>query len=161
MIRRGVVSALLVAGFSWGACTATAATVGADVGQTHVFLNTDLMRRDLGLTFEGVSPDVISPGLLGPNVRRSFGFWMNRRNAATRPTTFSYKVAALQPVAGTLEHMGSLFYNNGDVEMGNFSVGYDAARVGIVPQGRGKLLRRHSFWSEHDVRRVIHPPIPV
>lgn len=95
-------------------------------GQTSVLLDTDTLAAAASLSLSGVSSDVIAPGELGD---MSVAFGINDRNASMLPTTFSYD-AGLGSFAGSIEHTGSVFFNSDSVEVGNFSIGYDAARVG-------------------------------
>jgi hypothetical protein len=94
-------------------------------GQTSVLLDTETL-ASVGLNLSGVSSDVITPGELTGSV----AFGINSRNAPTLPTTFSYTPSSLAPFSGTIEHTGSVFFNNDSVEVGNFTIGYDAGRVG-------------------------------
>lgn len=95
-------------------------------GQTSVLLDTDLLSTAAGLDLSSVSPDVIVPGELGAG---SVAFGINARDAATLPTTFTYE-PGLASFSGTIEHTGSVFFNSDTVEVGNFTIAYDAARVG-------------------------------
>ena len=101
-----------------------------DGGQTNVLLDTDLL-SSVGLTLSGVSSDVIVPGDLGMD---SVAFEINPR-FGTDPTTFAYELFSLAPFSGSIEHTGSVFFNMDDLEVGNFSIGYDAARVGALSSG--------------------------
>ncbi len=93
-------------------------------GQTSVLLNTDLL-SSVGLTLSGVSSDVIVPGNLGPT---SVAFNINPRDAVN-PTTFSYTVGSFAPFSGTIEHTGSVFFNDNMLTVGDFSIAYDMDRV--------------------------------
>ncbi len=109
-----------------GAGTAMAQT---DVtgGQTSVLLDTATLSAAASLDLSGVSADV-GGGNLGDG---SVAFGINPRDAASLPTTFSYDSSDfLGTFGGTIEHTGSVFFNNGTVEVGNFTIGFDAARVG-------------------------------
>ena len=100
----------------------------ADVvgGQTSVALDTELLSMAAGLDLSGVSDDV-GPGNLGDG---SVAFDINPRDAASLPTTFSYSVGDLAPFSGSIEHTGSVFFNDDSIEVGNFSIGFDENRVG-------------------------------
>ncbi len=93
-------------------------------GQTNVLLDTALL-SSVGLDLSGVSPDVIVPGDLGMD---SVAFTINPRTGSD-PTTFAYELFSLAPFSGTIEHTGSVFFNMDALEVGNFSIGFDAARV--------------------------------
>ncbi|MEZ6163730.1 MAG: PEP-CTERM sorting domain-containing protein [Phycisphaerales bacterium] len=95
-------------------------------GQTSVLLDTDTLASAASLTLSGVSSDVIAPGELGD---MSVAFGINARDASMLPTSFSYD-AGLSNFAGSMEHTGSVFFNSDSVEVGNFTIGYDAMRVG-------------------------------
>lgn len=100
----------------------------ADVvgGATSVLLDTDTLASAAGLTFSSVSPDV-GAGSLGAG---SVAFSINPRDAETLPTTFSYDPADfLGSFSGEINHTGSVFFNMDAVEVGNFTIGFDGARV--------------------------------
>lgn len=117
-------------------CTlpAAAQTVELNGGQTNVALNFQALSDLASLDLSGVSDDVIVPG----NIPDSVAFPINPRDASPLPTTFSYDPADfLGTFAGTIEHTGSVFFNDDAVEVGNFTIGYDAGRVGGLPSGDG------------------------
>ena len=95
-------------------------------GQTSVLLDTDTLSSAASLSLSSVSADVIAPGELGD---MSVAFGINARDASMLPTTFSYD-AGLGSFSGSIEHTGSVFFNSDSVEVGNFTIGYDANRVG-------------------------------
>lgn len=95
-------------------------------GQTSVLLDTDTLASAASLSLSGVSAGVIAPGELGAS---SVAFGINARDAALLPSTFSYD-AGLASFSGTIEHTGSVFFNADSVEVGNFTIAYDAGRVG-------------------------------
>ncbi len=99
----------------------------ADVigGQTSVLLDVDLLSTAAGLDLSGVSSEV-GKGNLGTG---SVAFDINPRDAASLPTTFSYTPGPLAPFSGTIEHTGSVFFNNDSIEVGNFTIGFDENRV--------------------------------
>lgn len=112
------------------ALTAGTAFAQTDVtgGQTSVLLDTATLSAAASLDLSGVSSDVIAPGNLGAG---SVAFGINARDAASLPTTFSYDSSDfLGTFGGTIEHTGSVFFNSDTVEVGNFTIGFDAARVG-------------------------------
>lgn len=106
---------------------ASAAPIFVSGGQTSVSLDVDLL-GSVGLELSGVSPAVIIPGTLPGSV----AFPINPRETIdpVRPTTFVYEEIVLFPVSGTIEHTGSVFFNNDAIEVGNFSIGFDVGRVG-------------------------------
>jgi hypothetical protein len=109
------------------ASNASAASVFVIGGQTSVALDFETL-SSVGLEFSGISPDVIVPGSLDGSV----AFGINARDAASplRPTTFTYDPADfLGSFAGSIEHAGSVFFNDGALEVGNFSIGFDASRA--------------------------------
>ncbi|MCC5823329.1 MAG: hypothetical protein LAT64_02225 [Phycisphaerales bacterium] len=111
-----------------GAAGLAAAQVDVTGGQTSVLLDTATLSSAASLDLSGVSGDVIAPGNLGEG---SVAFGINPRNASSLPTTFSYDPADfLGTFSGTIEHTGSVFFNSGTVEVGNFTIAFDAARVG-------------------------------
>lgn len=111
-----------------GAAALASAQVDVTGGQTSVLLDTATLSAAASLDLSGVSGDVIAPGNLGEG---SVAFGINPRNASSLPTTFSYDPADfLGTFSGTIEHTGSVFFNSGTVEVGNFTIAFDAARVG-------------------------------
>jgi|GEM_PF-1434378 hypothetical protein len=110
--------------------TAQADPVFLDSGQTSVLLDLTTLESAAGLTLSGVSAKVITPGNLGPN---SVAFPINPRNATAPlfPTTFEYDSNDfLSTFSGTIEHEGSVFFNNDTIEVGHFRIGFDGSRVG-------------------------------
>ena len=110
--------------------TAGASHAQVDIvgGQTSVLLDTATLSAAASLDLSGVSGPVIAPGNLGAG---SVAFPINPRSAASLPTTFSYDPANfLGTFSGTIEHTGSVLFNAGTVEVGNFTIGFDAARAG-------------------------------
>ena len=105
---------------------ASAQTFDVIGGQTSVLLDTDTLSSAASLDLSSVSSDVIVPGSLGPD---SVAFGINPRDAMMLPTTFSY-TEGLGSFSGTIEHTGSVFFNMDTVEVGNFTIGFDGARVG-------------------------------
>lgn len=107
---------------------ALAAPVEITGGQTSVLLDTATLSAAASLNLSGVSADVIAPGNLGAG---SVAFGINPRGASSLPTTFAYDSDDfLGTFGGTIEHTGSVFFNEGAVEVGNFTIGFDGARVG-------------------------------
>ena len=111
------------------ACSAvaTADTVDLVGGQTSVLLDTAALEDLASLSLSGVTGDVIVPGNLGPD---SVAFGINPRNG-NLPTTFSYDPDDfLNTFSGSIEHSGSVLFNDDTVEVGDFTIGFDANRAG-------------------------------
>ncbi len=127
-MMRSLVTAGLLALLS--AIPALADTVEVTGGMTSVALNSDLL-ASLGLSIGSLSDEVINPGSLPGSV----AFPINPRDAAAPalPTTFTYDPADfLGTFAGTIEHSGVIFFDDGGetpVPVGNFTIGFDAGRV--------------------------------
>jgi hypothetical protein len=103
-------------------------SVGVIGGETSVAFD-DGALGDVGLTVSGVSSDVQSPGAL-PN---SVGFAINSRTDSTQPTTATYDPDDFAGTfSGTIEHSGSVFFNDDTVEAGDFSIGFDSGRAGTL-----------------------------
>jgi hypothetical protein len=116
---------IAIAAIASTATAASASTFDVVGGQTSVLLDTATLSAAASLDLSGVAGPVIAPGELGPD---SVAFPINDRNAPSLPTTFSYD-AGLAAFSGTIEHTGSVLFNNNDVEVGNFTIGFDANRV--------------------------------
>jgi len=123
----------ILAALSGVAVAGVASAQSIDVigGQTSVLLDTDTLSAAASLDLSGVSPEVIAPGSLGAD---SVAFGINPRDAAGLPTTFSYD-PGLSDFGGTIEHTGSVFFNMDSIEVGDFTIGFDAARVGNLRSG--------------------------
>lgn len=115
------------------AVSSQASAVGVLGGQTNVLLDTGLL-ASVGLSLSGVGGPVIAPGNLGPD---SVAFAINGRDASAPalPTTFKYTPGTLAPFSGTIEHTGTVLFNDGALEVGNFTIGFDAARAGAATSG--------------------------
>lgn len=108
------------------ASAGVAAVVG---GATSVVLDTDTLSSAASLELSGVSSEVIAPGALLDSV----AFGINPRDAAMLPTTFRYDPDNfLGTFSGTIEHTGSVFFNTNSVEVGDFTIGFDASRAGSL-----------------------------
>ena len=119
-----LVGAVVSGALSLGASAGSVQVVG---GQTSVLLDTATLSSAANLNLSGVSSEVIAPGDLGPN---SVAFSINGRNG-NLPTTFSYKPSDfLGSFSGTIEHTGSVLFNGNTVEVGDFTIGFDAGRAG-------------------------------
>ena len=113
--------------FASGAALAQPAQVVG--GQTSVVLDFDTLASAASLEFSSVSPDVIAPGSLDGSV--AFGINSRSAGAPLIPTTFAYDASdPLGTLSGSIEHAGSVFFNSDTVEVGNFTIGFDAARAG-------------------------------
>ncbi len=99
-------------------------------GQTNVLLDTATL-SSVGLDLSSVSSDVINPGDLGVG---SVAFGINSRTD-TPATNFAYDIFDLAPFSGTIEHQGSVFFNADSIEVGDFSIGFDATRVNADNSG--------------------------
>lgn len=120
-----VVAALSVA--------AQASAIPVRSGQTNVLLDLPLL-ESVGLTLSGVGGPVIAPGNLGD---ASVAFPINARDAMVPalPTTFDYTEGSLAPFAGTIEHSGTVLFNGNSLEVGNFTIGFDASRASATKSG--------------------------
>ncbi|MEM7313239.1 MAG: hypothetical protein AAF497_08815 [Planctomycetota bacterium] len=124
---KNIVTNLLVLATLAVAPVAMAQTVDVVGGQTNVALDFATLETAASLTLSSVSSDVIVPGTIPDSV----AFPINPRDAASLPTTFSYDPADfLGSFSGSIEHTGSVFFNNDTVEVGNFTIGFDGARAG-------------------------------
>jgi hypothetical protein len=106
-------------------------TVDIGAGQTSVLLDTATLSSAASLALSGVSAEVISPGA----IEGSVAFPINPRDAVAPalPTTFSFDSADfLGSFSGSIEHTGSVFFNANAVEVGNFTIGFDATRAGTL-----------------------------
>lgn len=99
-------------------------------GQTNVLLDTATLSAAASLDLSSVSADVLA-GELGAG---SVAFGINPTDAMMLPTTFAYDTG-LAAFSGTIEHTGSVFFNDDTVEVGNFTIGFDAGRVGDARSG--------------------------
>lgn len=100
-------------------------------GQTSVLLDTATLSAAASLDLSSVSADVIAPGELGAG---SVAFGINPTTDPLFATTFAYDTG-LSAFSGSIEHTGSVFFNGDTVEVGNFSIAYDAGRVGDSRSG--------------------------
>lgn len=117
-------------------CSHLASAVQVDVtaGRTSVLLDTATL-SSVGLDLSGVSSAVVVPGNLGAD---SVAFPINSRTASPPllPTTFSYDSGDfLNSFSGKIEHEGSVFFNTNAVEVGNFTIDFDAARISPMTSG--------------------------
>lgn len=93
-------------------------------GQTNVLLDTELLSSAASLDLSGVSEEVIAPGNLGDD---SVAFPINEE------TTFAYDPADfLGTFSGSIEHDGQVLFNDDSIVVGDFSIGFDAARAGTL-----------------------------
>ncbi len=123
MVRKSLFSLMILV-----AVSSSALAVDVIGGRTSVLLDTATLSQAASLNLSGVSPSVIVPG----DIPGSVAFPINSRTAAPPllPTTFSYSPADfLGTFAGEIEHEGSVFFNANTVEVGNFTIDFDAARA--------------------------------
>ena len=130
-MRMSLLSGGAVAALTLAAPVASANQVDIASGQTSVALDFGTLEAAAGLAFNRVSSEVIAPG----SIPGSVAFPINPRDASAPllPTTFSYDTGDfLGTFSGAIEHEGSVFFDTmlGEVELGNFTIGFDAARVG-------------------------------
>lgn len=128
-MRRQLCTGMMVIGLAGGISAADVVEVTG--GATSVVLDTALLSSAASLDLSGVSADVIVPGSLPDSV----AFPINARDASSPllPTTFAYDPDDfLGTFSGTIEHVGSVFFNTDTIEVGNFTIGFDAARVGTL-----------------------------
>ena len=97
-----------------------------DSGTTSVSLNLPLLELALGITLVGTDTD-------GEPASEEFqlGF------PITEDTDFSFNDEPFTPLAGTIEHSGTVTLNLNDapVTVGDFSIGFDATRVSNTASG--------------------------
>jgi len=108
-----------------GAAAPAAASAVVTGGQTSVLLDTELLASAASLELSGVSDDTIVPGALGDG---SVAFAINPPDAhpPAKPTTFGYDPKdPLATLSGAIEHSGSVFFNDGSVEVGDFTIAAD------------------------------------
>lgn len=115
------------------AAAAQASAVPVRSGQTNVLLDLPLL-ESVGLVLSGVGGPVIAPGDLGA---ASVAFPINARDALAPAlaTTFEYTEGTLAPFSGTIEHSGTVLFNANALEVGNFTIGYDASRATATTSG--------------------------
>ena len=53
----------------------------------------------------------------------------------TGTTTFQYTAGTFAPFSGTIEHAGTVSFNANTLTIGNFTIGFDAARAGATTSG--------------------------
>ena len=101
--------------------SANAEMVGTVGGQTSVYLDFELLSAAAGLDLSGVSAGVIVPGELPDSV----AFAITPPSSADLPTTFAYDSDDFfGTFGGTIEHRGAVYFNDGAIEVGNFTIGY-------------------------------------
>ncbi|MEL7485522.1 MAG: GC-type dockerin domain-anchored protein [Planctomycetota bacterium] len=97
-------------------------------GQTSVLLNTAALSDLASLDLSGVTSNVIVPG----EIEGSVAFPINERGTKGEllPTSFGFDLGNfLGSFFGAIEHEGSVLFNNDTVEVGNFTIGFDATRI--------------------------------
>ena len=112
--------------------TSQAATTFLTDGTTSVDLDTDLLSNAAGLTLSTAMPTATpSAGFLA-------GFDINARSGGSLNTTFAFDDTNVAPFSGTIEHTGTVTFNEGlatEVTVGNFRIGYDDNRVSAANSG--------------------------
>jgi hypothetical protein len=101
------------------ATQAQAATFQLQSGVTSVFLDLPTL-QSVGLSLTGAT-DVVDPV--------SSAFLVGFPILPSTTFTFESGAAGFAPVGGTIEHSGSVTFNNA-LTLGNFSIGFDQARAG-------------------------------
>jgi hypothetical protein len=103
---------------------AKAATFQLASGVTSVFLDLPTL-ESVGLTLTGANdtvPPVSSAYLVGFPITPATDF------------KFSFDAAGFAPVGGTIEHTGSVTFND-VLKLGNFSIGFDPGRASAIASG--------------------------
>ena len=137
MIRNATTA--LLASLALAVPSASANTVDIEEGQTSVALDLDTILAAANLLLVGVDDDVIAPG----SFEGSVAFPINERGPKIGlggdelPTTFSYDpLDFLGSFSGTIEHEGELTFFAiplaSEVVVGDFTIGFDAARAGTL-----------------------------
>ena len=122
-------AALATLALLWGPPdVARAATVNVTGGQTSIAFDTAALTT-AGLTVSG-STGVNDPG----DIPNSLGFPINPRDAAVRPTTFSYDPTDFANThTGNIEHSGTVQFNgNPALDAGDLTIAFDANRAGTL-----------------------------
>jgi len=131
-MRKRNLFSLLGLGFTGLLSSATPAVAGSVHvvgGETSVALDFAALSSAASLNLSGVSSDVIAPGALGAG---SVAFGINPRTDPD-PTTFNFNPNNfLGTFGGTIEHTGSVFFNDDAVEVGGFRIGFDGDRAGSL-----------------------------
>ena len=125
-MRKSILS--LVAVLVMGMASTSHAAVTSDVvgGQTSVLFGNGAL-ASIGLTITGVGGGTVAPGDLGP---------LSVAVPIAMSTTFSYDpLNFIGTFAGTVEHAGlvtltDVATSTVSVSVGNFTIGFDAARIG-------------------------------
>ena len=131
-MRRSALKLVAILAVAGAPFTAQAATVSlVEGGQTSVLFGNGAL-PSLGLAIAGIDTDTLAPGSLGPF---SVAFPITSRDAAVLPTTFEYDGSLFAPFAGTIEHAGEVELtdaatNTASITVGDFTIGYDASRIG-------------------------------
>lgn len=101
-------------------------------GQTNVLLDTSTLAAAANLNLSGVGGPVIAPGNLGAG---SVAFPINGRSD-TLATTLAYESTDfLSNFSGTIEHSGTVLFNDGAIEVGDFTIGFDVNRSSGTASG--------------------------
>ncbi|MEQ8770276.1 MAG: hypothetical protein RIB60_07180 [Phycisphaerales bacterium] len=98
-------------------------------GETNVVLDTATLSAAASLDLSSVDGDVLTSEKLEGGV----AFPITARDAGVLPTTFAYEVGNfLGTFSGTIEHAGEVRFNSDTVVVGDFTIGFDAARAGTL-----------------------------
>ena len=141
-------AALMVCAMITTTQLASAAMVDVVGGRTSVALDATTLGAAAGLTLSGTSAEVQSPG----DIPDSVAFPITPRDAAVRPTTFSYDSSDfLNTFSGTIEHAGTVSFNENAITVGNFTIGFDSARAGTL----GGIASGFYVQSNTDVNAIL------
>jgi hypothetical protein len=127
-MKRAFILTLICAPLAFTPALAQAAAIVG--GITSAKLD-PLALNTAGLTISSLSPEVIVPG----NLVNSIAFPINTPSAAIRPTTFMFDPATFPApgsFSGEINHEGSVFFNSNTLEVGDFTIAFNAARVGTL-----------------------------
>ncbi|MEM8757177.1 MAG: hypothetical protein AAGF47_05270 [Planctomycetota bacterium] len=138
MFKPSLRSLAVLALAAGSAASASATDNGIEIvgGRTSVALDFATLAAAASLDFSSVSDSVFAAGVIPGSV----AFGINPRDAVgdLLPTTFSYTLGSfLTTFSGTIEHEGSVFFNSDTVEVGNFTIGFDAARIDALDGASG------------------------
>lgn len=93
-------------------------------GTTSVFLDLPLLKAAANLELSGAN----SAGTPASSAYQ-VGF------PITKLSDFRYNVSPFSPVSGEIEHKGTVSFNSNTITVGDFSIGYDAARASSTRSG--------------------------
>tara|TARA_B100001059_G_C17685519_1_gene502125 strand:+ start:213 stop:857 length:645 start_codon:yes stop_codon:yes gene_type:complete len=100
---------------------ASAEVVGIVGGQTNVTLDFELLSSAAGLDLSG-----ITPGTLITEDASTVGFVITPPNAFDGPSTFNYDSGDFAGTfGGGIQHRGGVYFNDDQILVGNFGIGFD------------------------------------